>query len=138
MPRLNGFELYSRWVPLPNENFPLLSPLISGDTLQPMKFSFILRIRWTGKIQSDIEFDDRMQTSNASSFTCLCLLNLKIMLIYEEPLLSGQHPLSDHLPSSRAWPPNGGLTFGSTSYMCANHLSLHWGSHFLVYLSSVM
>ena len=34
----------------------------------------------------------------------------KIKLIYDEPLLSGQPPLSGHLPVLRGWQFNGGLT----------------------------
>ena len=33
---------------------------------------------------------------------------LKIMPIYDKPLLSGQTPLNDHLPVPRGWPVNGG------------------------------
>ena len=46
-------------------------------------------------------------TSNASSVVHLfqnkVMLLLKIMLIYDEPLLNGQPPLSGHLPVPRGW-----------------------------------
>ena len=54
-------------------------------------------------------------TSNASSVVHLfqnkVMLLLKIMLIYDEPLLNGQPPLSGHLPVPRGWRSlNGGST----------------------------
>ena len=39
------------------------------------------------------------------------------MLIYDEPLMSGQPPLSGHLPASLVWPPNGGLAFEQALYL---------------------
>ena len=51
---------------------------------------------------------------NASSVTLLfqnkVVSLLKIMLINDEPLLSGQPPISSHLQVPRGWPLNGGLT----------------------------
>ena len=46
--------------------------------------------------------DDWLWTSNAVPVACLfqgkVMFLLKITLIYDEPLLSGQPPLSSHLP----------------------------------------
>ena len=39
------------------------------------------------------------------------------MLIYDEPLMSGQPPLSGHLPASLVWPPNGGLACEQGLYL---------------------
>ena len=39
------------------------------------------------------------------------------MLIYDEPLMTGQPPLSGHLPASLVWPPNGGLAFEQALYL---------------------
>ena len=54
-----------------------------------------------------MEGDDRLLTSNASSVPLLfqnkVMFLLKIMLIYDDALLSGQPPLSGHLPVPRGW-----------------------------------
>ena len=39
------------------------------------------------------------------------------MLIYDEPLMSGQPPLSGHLPASLVWPPNEGLACEQALYL---------------------
>ena len=39
------------------------------------------------------------------------------MLIYDEPLMSGQPPLSGHLPASLVWPPSGGLACEQAPYL---------------------
>ena len=55
-----------------------------------------------GKYSPKIEGGDQLLTSNVSSVTLLfqnkVMLLLKIMLIYDEVLLSGQPPLSGHMP----------------------------------------
>ena len=45
------------------------------------------------------------------------MLNLKIMLIYDKPLMSGQPSLSGHLPASLVWPPKGGLANEQALYL---------------------
>ena len=40
-----------------------------------------------------------------------------VMLIYDEPLLSGQPPLSGHSPVPRGWPLNGGCFFLDIIYL---------------------
>ena len=49
-----------------------------------------------------------MWNNNAAPVTCLfqnkVMFLLEIMLIYDQPLLSGQAPLSGHLPVPRGWP----------------------------------
>ena len=49
-----------------------------------------------------------MWNSNAAPVTCLfqnkVMFLLEIMLIYDQPLLSGPAPLSGHLPVPRGWP----------------------------------
>ena len=64
--------------------------------------------------ENTVEGDDPLWTSNAaSSRVCIqnkVILLRMIMLIYDEPPLSGQPPLRDHLPVSRVWPFNGGST----------------------------
>ena len=66
------------------------------------------------EIQSEIEGYNPLLTSNAYSVTLLfqnkVMLLLKIMLIYDEALLSGQPSLSGHLPVTRGWPLNWGST----------------------------
>ena len=68
----------------------------------------------TKKIQSEIEVDDRLWTSNTSHVARLfqneVVFLLKITLFYDKPLLSGQPPLSGHLPVPGGWPLNGGIT----------------------------
>ena len=39
------------------------------------------------------------------------------MLIYDEPLMSGQPPSSGHLPASLVWPPKGGLAREQALYL---------------------
>ena len=64
------------------------------------------------KIQSEIEDANQLWTSNAAPDVCLfqnkVLFLLKIMLIYDEPLMSGHPPLSGHLLETRGLPLNGG------------------------------
>lgn len=60
------------------------------------------------KIPSEKEGDDQLWwNSNASSVVHLfqnkVMLLLKIMLIYDAPLLNGQPPLSGHLPVPQGW-----------------------------------
>ena len=66
------------------------------------------------KIQSEIEDADQLWTSNAAPDVCLfqnkVVFLLKIILIYDEPLLRGQPPLSGHLLVTRGLPLNGGST----------------------------
>ena len=54
------------------------------------------------EMQSEIEGADQLWTSYAAPDVCLfqnkVMFLLKIMLIYDDPLLSGQPPISDHLP----------------------------------------
>ena len=55
------------------------------------------------EMQSEIEGADQLWTSYAAPDVCLfqnkvMLVLLKIMLIYDDPLLSGQPPISGHLP----------------------------------------
>ena len=61
-----------------------------------------------------MEGDDRLLTRNASSVPLLfqnkVMFLLKIMLIDDEALLSGQPPLSGHFPAPRGWPLNCGST----------------------------
>ena len=49
-----------------------------------------------------MEVDDRLYISTASPVACLfqnkVMFLLKIMLIYDDPLLSSQPPISGHLP----------------------------------------
>ena len=56
------------------------------------------------------EGDDRLWTSNASPVACLSqnklMFLLKILLIYDKPLSSGQPLLSDYLPVPRGLPLN--------------------------------
>ena len=69
---------------------------------------------WTKKIQSEIEADDQLWTSNTSHVARLfrneVVFLLKITLFYDKHLLSGQPPLSGHLPVPRGWPLNGAIT----------------------------
>ena len=64
------------------------------------------------KIQSEIEDANQLWTSNAAPDVCLfqnkVMFPLKIILIYDEPLLKGQPPLSGHLLVTRGLPLNGG------------------------------
>ena len=92
----------------------MLSPLLSGhqalDTPSLASFQ-----KYDEGIQSQIEVDDRLWTSNASFVVSLfqngdVSANIKNMLIYDKPLLSDQPPLSRHLLILRGWPPNGGST----------------------------
>ena len=59
----------------------------------------------------DTEGDDQFWSSNAAEVACLfenliikAIVRLKIMLIYDEPLLRSQPSLSGHLPIPRGWP----------------------------------
>ena len=59
----------------------------------------------------DTKGDDQFWCSNAAHVACLfenliikAMFLLKIMLIYDEPLLRGQPLLSGHLPIPRGWP----------------------------------
>ena len=79
----------------------MLSPLLSGhqalDTPSLASFQ-----KYDEGIQSQIEVDDRLWTSNASFVVSLfqngdVSANIKNMLIYDKPLLSDQPPLSRHL-----------------------------------------
>ena len=89
---------------------PLLSPPLSGhqglDTLSLALFQEYDE----GKYSPKIEGYNRLLTSNASFVTLLfqnkVMFLLKIMLIYDEALLSGQPPLSGHLPVPQGWPLN--------------------------------
>ena len=62
----------------------------------------------------ELEVDDRLWTSNTSPVARLfqnkLMFLLKIMLIYDKPLLSGQPPLGGHLLVPRGWPLNEGST----------------------------
>ena len=89
---------------------PLLSSPLSGhqalDTLSLTSF----QEHDEGKYSPKIEGYNPLLTSNASSVTLLfqnkVMLLLKIMLIYDEALLSGQPPLSGNLLVQRGWPLN--------------------------------
>ena len=105
---------------IPTRVLQLLSPLWSGhqvlDTLIISLTLFQEIIIWM-KIQSFIEGEDRLWTSSAAPVACLfwskvmCLLNIMLMLwFYNEPLLSGQPPLSCHLTVPQRWQLNGGST----------------------------
>ena len=54
------------------------------------------------EMQSEIEGADQLWTRYAAPGVCLLqnkvMFLLKIMLIYDDPLLSGQPPISGHLP----------------------------------------
>ena len=54
------------------------------------------------EMQSEIEGADQLRTSYAAPDVCLfqnkVVFLLKIMSIYDDPLLSGQPPISGHLP----------------------------------------
>ena len=81
--------------------FPLLSPPLSGHQALDTLSLALLREYDEGKCSPKIGYN-RLWTSNASSVTLLfqnkVMLLLKIMLIYDEALLSGQPPLSGHMP----------------------------------------
>ena len=66
------------------------------------------------KIQSEIEDADQLWTSNAAPDVCLfqnkVMFPLKIILIYDEPLMSGHPPLSGHLLVPGGLPLNRGST----------------------------
>ena len=68
-----------------------------------------------------IEADVRLWTSNASPVTRLfqneVMFLLKIMLISDEPLLTGQPPLSCHLLVPQGWPLKKGSTLLSSSLL---------------------
>ena len=98
---------------VPTRVLPSLSPLLSGhqalDTLSLANFEI-----WWRKIQSEVEVQDRLGTSHASPVASLfqnkVMFLLKIILIYDTLLLSGQTPLKCHLPVTRECPLNGGWT----------------------------
>ena len=81
---------------------PLLSPPLSGHQALDTLSLALFQEYDEGKCSPKIEGGDQLLTSNASSVTLLfqnkVMLLLKIMLIYDEALLSGQPPLSGHMP----------------------------------------
>ena len=88
----------------------MVSPPLSGhqalDTLSLASFQEYDE----GKYSPNIEDCNQLLTSNAYSVTLLfqniVMFLMKIMLIYDETLLSGQPPSSGHLPVLRGWPLN--------------------------------
>ena len=80
----------------------MLSPPLSGHQALDTLSLALFQERDEGKYSPKIGGDDQLLTRNASSVTLLfqneVMLLLKIMLIYDEALLSGQPPLSGHLP----------------------------------------
>ena len=86
---------------------PLLSPPLSGRQALDTLSLALFQEHDEGKYSPKIEGDDRLLTRNASSVMLLfqnkVMFLLKIMLIYDEALLSGQPPLSGHLPVPRGW-----------------------------------
>ena len=86
---------------VPKRVLSWFSPLLSGhQALDTLHFKNMMK---ESKVRD--QGDDRFWTSNAALVACLfqikVILPLKIMRIYNEPLLSGQPPLSWHLPAPR-------------------------------------
>ena len=89
------------------------SPIVFTSIKRPLSpwythCGYILRTWWR-KIKSEEEGDDRLWTSNVATVACFFLKDrvlflLKIMLIYWRTSVSGQPPLSGHLPVPRGWP----------------------------------
>ena len=73
--------------------FPLLSPPLSGHQALDTLSSALFQEHDEGKYSPKIEGGDQLLTSNVSFVTLLfqnkVMLLLKIMLIYDEALLSG-------------------------------------------------
>ena len=79
-----------------------MSPPLSGHQALDTLSSALFQEHDEGKYSPKIEGGDQLLTSNVSFVTLLfqnkVMLLLKIMLIYDEALLSGQPPLSGHMP----------------------------------------
>jgi len=104
IPLLSG---RSHLLGVPTIVLPLLSPPLSGHQALDTPSLALFQEHDEGKYSPKIEGYNRLLTRNASSLTLLfqnkVMLLLKIMLIYDEALLSGQPPLSGHSPIPRGW-----------------------------------